>query len=225
MGGAAAAVPMVRACCGAGAIFPAMSANTTFRSGTMALRLAILICLFLAGAVEVRAQAQPLQALLAPPTIQALIVRQLFSRNHRWYLVDDSECYAYLEGPKTFLRAGRLFLDAHLSARWGPTIGDQCYGVAFASNVTLSTAIKAAGPEMLFDDIRIESIHDPATANAIELLKSADPDAIPKSFTTDFTTLMRDQSPAGSAGQQRLRITKLTTRADGIAVEYVPSSR
>jgi hypothetical protein len=163
------------------------------------------------------------QFTIGPQAVQALIAQQLFNHSGRWYLQDQGPCYAYLESPHTHLTAGRLVLDAHLSSRLGLSAGGNCLGAGFASNVTLSTAIRAHGSEIVFDDIRIDHIEDSTTATAIDLLRQTAPTAIPSALKLDLGTLIRGGSTnvAGFAvSLDRLKIQEIVTSPSGIAVTF-----
>src|SRR5450631_3590356 len=131
---------------------------------------------------------------LGPRGVQTLAAEQLFDRAGRWYLIDDGGvCFTYLESPHTRLRIDRLILNAHLSARLGQRIGNNCAGADFASNVTLSGKLHAAEHKLILDDIRIDRVDDELTRNALDLALQLDPQAMPRAASIDVLELIRKQ--------------------------------
>lgn len=122
---------------------------------------------------------------IGPETLQILIERALFTKQGRWYLLDQGPCYAYIESPKVRLTGGRLYLDAHLSSRVGTVAFGSCVGVGFASNLTLSGRAVGSGSTLTLDDVRIDKVDDPATADVLDLLQQAAPQALPRAVSID----------------------------------------
>src|SRR3569833_1153193 len=95
---------------------------------------------------------------LGPNSIQKIVAEQLFTQNGRTYLVDNGPCYAFFDHPKTHLTDGRLILNAHLSARIGLQIGDNCAGTDVASNVIISARPAGKGSSLTLEDIRFDRV-------------------------------------------------------------------
>src|SRR5476649_2371253 len=128
------------------------------KSKQKSARVFTVAALFAATAFTISTRAASVLS-MGPRAVQSLIADQLFNRAGRWYLIDDGGvCYTYLESPHTRLGIDRLILNAHLSARLGQRIGNNCAGADFASNVTLSGKLHAAEHKLILDDIRIDRV-------------------------------------------------------------------
>jgi hypothetical protein len=160
---------------------------------------------------------------LGPASIQKIVAEQLFNQNGRWYLVDNGPCYAYFDHPKTQLTEGRLILNAHLSARLGIQIGDNCAGTAMASNVTLSARPVGKGSSLTLEDIRFDRVDDSASRDAIKAIQQIAPDALPKAFSFDLLALVKDKS-IGAVGipvtVSQFRILTTETRRDAVRIAF-----
>jgi hypothetical protein len=156
-------------------------------------------------------------------SVQKLVAEQLFDRHGRWYLLDNGPCYIFLESPRTRLSNGRLVLDAHLSARIGVAVGADCIGSGYASNVTLSGKLIGKGSTLTVDDIRIDHVEDGATAQVIDLMEGAAPQALSRAFSLDVLAAVRG-SPMVAAGipisLNQFRIADVTTRSDSVVVHF-----
>lgn len=160
---------------------------------------------------------------VGPRNVQALVLQQLFNRAGRWYLIDDGDCYTYLESPHTRIALNRLVLRAHLSSRFGQRMGNGCVGADFASNVTLSGNLHGSGHLLILDDIRIDRVDDESARNALDLALKVDPQLIPRSANIDISEFVREDAiSAGdsSAHLDEFRIVNITTRPDSIAVQF-----
>jgi hypothetical protein len=160
---------------------------------------------------------------IGPRGVQTLVVQQLFDRAGRWYLIDDGGCYTYLESPHTRIEADRLVLHAHLSSRLGQTIGSSCAGADFASNVTLSGALRGSGHSLILDDIRIDRVDDESTRSALNLALQVDPQAMPHAATIDVSEFVRKEVIAADGSPAHLddfRIVNITTRADAVVIHF-----
>jgi hypothetical protein len=160
---------------------------------------------------------------VGPRSVQTLVLEQLFDRAGRWYLIDDGDCYTYLESPHTHLALDRLVLRAHLSSRLGQRIGNGCVGADFASNVTLSGKVHGSGHFLILDDIRIDRVDDESARNALTLALQINPQLMPRAANIDVSEFVRkDVIAAGgsSAHLDEFRIVNITTRADSIAIRF-----
>jgi hypothetical protein len=156
-------------------------------------------------------------------SVQTLVVEQLFNRAGRWYLVDDGGCYTYLESPHTQLEVDRLVLHAHLSSRLGQTIGNNCAGADFASNVTLSGKLHGSGHLLILDDIRIDRVDDESTRSALNLALQVNPQIIPHAAKIDASEFVRKHVIPAAGSLARLddfRIVNITTRADAVVIHF-----
>ena len=160
---------------------------------------------------------------LGPHGVQSLIVNQLFTRQGKWYLIDDGQvCYTYLEAPHTKLDADRLVLTAHLISRLGQRVGDSCLGAELASTVTLSGKLLAADHQLILDDIRIDRVDDESTRTALSLAQQLAPQAMPRSAHIDVLDLLRRAISAGSTLPLRVdqfHIVSLVTKPEGITLQ------
>jgi hypothetical protein len=160
---------------------------------------------------------------IGPRAVQTLIVEQLFDRTGRWFLIDDGGCYTYLDSPHAQLQTDRLVLHAHLTARLGQSIGNNCAGADFASNVTLSGKLHGDGHALILDDIRIDRVDDESARNALNLAFQVDPQALPRSATIDVSEFVRKQLFQAGGSPARLdefRILNVTTRADAVVIHF-----
>ena len=152
-----------------------------------------------------------------------LVLEQLFDRAGRWYLIDDGDCYTYLESPHTHLALDRLVLRAHLSSRLGQRMGNRCVGADFASNVTLSGKLHGSGHFLILDDIRIDRVDDESARNALTLALQVNPQLMPRAANIDVSEFVRKDVIAAGGSSTHLdefRIVNITTRPDSIAIQF-----
>jgi hypothetical protein len=160
---------------------------------------------------------------VGPRNVQTLVLEQLFNRAGRWYLIDDGDCYSYLESPHTHIALDRLVLRAHLSSRFGQRMGNGCVGADFASNVTLSGKLHGSGHFLILDDIRIDRVDDELARNALNLALQVDPQLIPRAANIDVSEFVRKDVIAAGGSSARLdefRIVNITTRPDSIVIQF-----
>jgi hypothetical protein len=160
---------------------------------------------------------------VGPRNIQTLVLEQLFNRAGRWYLIDDGNCYTYLESPHTHIALERLVLRAHLSSRFGQRMGTGCVGADFASHVTLSGKLHGSGHFLILDDIRIDRVDDESARNALDLALHVDPQLIPRAANIDVSEFVRKDVIAAGGSSARLdefRIVNITTRPDSIVIQF-----
>ena len=160
---------------------------------------------------------------VGPRGVQALVLAELFNRSGRWYLIDDGDCYTYLESPQTRIAADRLVLRAHLSSRFGQQIGSRCVGTDIASNVTLSGRLRGRGHALVLEDIRIDRVDDEPARDAINVALSVDPQLIPNAADIDISEFARANlvaSRGSFAHLDEFRIIGVTTRTDSIVIEF-----
>ena len=160
---------------------------------------------------------------VGPRNVQTLVFEQLFNRAGRWYLIDDGDCYTYLESPRTRLALDRLVLRAHLSSRFGQRMGSSCVGAEFASNVTLSGKLHGSGHILILDDIRIDRVDDESARNALNLALKVEPQLIPRAENIDISEFVRKDAILAGGSSARLdefRITNITTRPDSIVIQF-----
>jgi hypothetical protein len=163
---------------------------------------------------------------VGPRDVQTLVLEQLFNRAGRWYLIDDGDCYTYLESPHTHIALDRLVLRAHLSSRFGQRMGSGCVGADFASNVTLSGKLHGSGHFLILDDIRIDRVDDESARNALNLALQVDPQLIPRAANIDVSEFVRKDVIAAGGSSARLdefRIVNITTRPDAIVIQFALS--
>jgi len=187
-----------------------------------AARTRIVAAILSAFVVSLPAVAQSVLS-VGPRSVQTLVLEQLFDRAGRWYLIDDGDCYTYLESPHTHLALDRLVLRAHLSSRLGQRMGNGCVGADFASNVTLSGKLHGSGHFLILDDIRIDRVDDESARNALTLALQINPQLMPRAANIDVSEFVRkDVIAAGgsSAHLDEFRIVNITTRADSIAIQF-----
>src|ERR1700687_1193186 len=150
------------------------------------------------------AAAQPVLT-VGPRNVQTLVLEQLFNRAGRWYLIDDGDCYTYLESPYTHIALDRLVLRAHLSSRFGQRMGSGCVGADFASNVTLSGKLHGSGHFLILDDIRIDRVDDESARNALDLALKVEPQLIPRAANIDVSEFVRKDAITAGGSSARLR--------------------
>jgi hypothetical protein len=160
---------------------------------------------------------------VGPRNVQNLVLAQLFNQAGRWYLIDDGECFTYLESPRTQIALDRLVLRAHLSSKFGQQIGNACVGADFSSNVTLSGKLHGSGHSLILDDIRIDRVDDESARNALDLALKVEPQLIPRSANIDVSEFVkRDAITLGgsSASLDEFRIVNITARPDSIVIQF-----
>ena len=160
---------------------------------------------------------------LGPASIQKIVAEQLFNQQGRWYLVDNGPCYAFFDHPKTRLTDGRLILNAHLSARIGLQIGDNCAGTDLASNVTISARPVGKGSSLTLEDIRFDRVDDGASRDALNAIQQIAPEALPKAFSFDLLALVKDKSinAVGIAVKvTRFQILNTETKPAAVRITY-----
>jgi hypothetical protein len=160
---------------------------------------------------------------LGPASIQKIVAEQLFNQEGRWYLVDNGPCYAYFDHPKTHLTEGRLVLNAHLSARLGVQLGDNCAGTDLASNVTISARPVGKGSSLTLEDIRFDRVEDGASRDALNTIQQIAPQALPKAFSFDLLALVKDKSISAvgvPVTVSQFRILATETRRDAVKITY-----
>ena len=187
-----------------------------------AARTRIVAAILSAFVVSLPAVAQSVLS-VGPRSVQTLVLEQLFDRAGRWYLIDDGDCYTYLESPHTHLALDRLVLRAHLSSRLGQRIGNGCVGADFASNVTLSGKLHGSGHFLILDDIRIDRVDDELARNALNLALQVDPQLIPRAANIDVSEFVRKDVIAAGGSSARLdefRVVNITTRPDSIVIQF-----
>jgi hypothetical protein len=184
-----------------------------------------IVAAILSAFVSLSAVAQSVLT-VGPRNVQTLVLEQLFNRAGRWYLIDDGDCYTYLESPHTHIALDRLVLRAHLSSRFGQRMGNGCVGADFASNVTLSGKLHGSGHFLILDDIRIDRVDDESARNALNLALQVDPQLIPRAANIDVSEFVRKDVIAAGGSSARLdefRIVNITTRPDSIVIQFALS--
>jgi hypothetical protein len=95
--------------------------------------------------------------------------------------------------------------------------------VGFASNLTLSGRAVGSGSTLTLDDVRIDKVDDPATADVLDLLQQAAPQALPRAVSIDVLATARG-SPASVAGYSisvtAFQIVAVTTQPSSIVVDF-----
>ena len=203
----------MRVDCNAVMQFPRVSRTASARSVAAILAACVL---------SLPAAAQSLLT-VGPRNLQTLVLEQLFNRAGRWYLIDDGDCFTYLESPHTHIALDRLVLRAHLSSRFGQRMGNGCVGADFASNVTLSGKLHGSGHVLIFDDIRIDRIDDESARSAFDLALKVEPQLIPRAANIDVSEFVRKDAitAGGSAAHlDEFRIVNITTRPDSIVIQF-----
>jgi len=161
---------------------------------------------------------------LGPRGVQSLVAEQLFSREGRWYLIDDGGvCYTYLESPHVRLASDRLVLKAHMVSRLGQRFGNNCVGADLASNVTVSGKVRGSDHQLILDDIRVDRVEDEAARNALNLAMQVQPDSIPRAAQIDVLESLRKQ-PFAAGGfavhLDQIHIASITMRNDTLVIQF-----
>jgi len=161
---------------------------------------------------------------LGPRGVQSLVAEQLFTREGRWYLIDDGGvCYTYLESPHVRLASDRLVLKAHMVSRLGQRFGNNCVGADLASNVTVSGKVRGSDHQLILDDIRVDRVEDEAARNALNLAMQVQPDSIPRAAQIDVLESLRKQ-PFAAGGfavhLDQIHIASITMRNDTLVIQF-----
>jgi hypothetical protein len=121
------------------------------------------------------------------------------------------------------LAGGRLIIDGHLSSRVGLDVGNSCVGTDFASEVRLSGRFVGAGSQITLNDIRIDSVKDDSTRQALELLQSAAGTSLPRAVNIDLLELVKPTIVPGAGirvAVTGLEIGAVTTHADKVTIDF-----
>jgi hypothetical protein len=183
-------------------------------------RSTILIGVVAACAMGYRASASEL--IIGRDAVQGIVVASLFKDQGKWNLV-KGKCYLFLERPRTALSGGRVIIDAHLASRLGLEVGDSCLGKDFVSDVRLSGRFVGAGSQITLDDIRIDSVKDESTRQAVDLLQNAAGGSLPKSVNIDLLQLLKPTIVPGTpikVAVTKLAIDQVKTQNDAVTVEF-----
>jgi len=186
------------------------------------LRRVLLISACYFAACTFCAPAAASELVITRDAVQALVLETVFSDQGKWYFAKGT-CYAYLERPRIGLAAGRLVIDGHLSSRVGLDVGSSCVGTDFASDVKLSGRFVAAGSQITLNDIRIDSVKDDSTRQALELLQSAAGSSLPRAVDINLLQLLKPTIVPGTAirvAVTDLNITAVTTQPDRVTVDF-----
>jgi hypothetical protein len=152
-------------------------------------------------------------------TIQQLVAEKVFDKRGRWYL-QDGNCYAYLESPRTRLAGGRVIIAAHLTSQLGMEMSDSCLGSAFVSNVVMSGRLVGSGTTLTLTEVRIDGVDDEAARSALELLQSIAPTTLPP-----IDILQTIRSRPADPGElpisvETIQIDSVTTTNEAITVRF-----
>jgi hypothetical protein len=182
-------------------------------------RLAFAGCM---AASALCAPASASEIVIGRDAVQALVLATIFNDHGKWYFAKGT-CYAYLERPRIALAAGRLVIDGHLASRVGLEVGNSCVGTDFASEVQISGRFVGAGSQITLDDIRIDSVKDESTRQALDLLQTAAGTSLPRAVNIDLLTLLDPAAVPGTAikvTMTQLDIARVTTQPDRVKVDF-----
>ena len=182
-------------------------------------RLAFAGCI---AACAVCAPASASEIVIGRDAVQSLVLATIFNDHGKWYFAKGT-CYAYLERPRIALAAGRLIIDGHLASRVGLEVGNSCVGTDFASDVQISGRFVGAGSQITLDDIRIDSVKDESTRQALDLLQTAAGTSLPRAVNIDLLQLLEPAAVPGTAikvTMTQLDIARVTTQADRVKVDF-----
>jgi hypothetical protein len=178
------------------------------------------IVLVLAMTTGARAGASEL--VLGKDALQALVANALFSEGGRWYL-QQGTCFAYLDHPLVGLSEGRMTVSARLSAKLGLEASGACLGVSLVSNVALSGVLRGSGSELSLRDIRVDRVDDDSNSQALELVRGAVSDAVPRALRIDLMTVVKPTAIPGlpmPARVTRLVVTDVVTGQKSVSVTF-----
>jgi hypothetical protein len=182
-------------------------------------RLAFAGCM---AAFAFCAPASASEIVIGRDAVQALVLATIFNDHGKWYFAKGT-CYAYLERPRIALAAGRLVIDGHLASRVGLEVGNSCVGTDFASEVQISGRFVGAGSQITLDDIRIDSVKDESTRQALDLLQTAAGTSLPRAVNIDLLQLLDPAAVPGTAikvTMTQLDIARVTTQPDRVKVDF-----
>ena len=168
------------------------------------------------------AAASASEIVIGRDAVQALVLATIFNDHGKWYFAKGA-CFAYLERPRIALAAGRLVIDGHLASRVGLEVGNSCVGTDFASEVQISGRFVGAGSQITLDDIRIDSVKDESTRQALDLLQTAAGTSLPRAVNIDLLQLLDPAPVPGTAikvTMTQLDIARVTTQPDRVKVDF-----
>jgi hypothetical protein len=168
------------------------------------------------------APASASELVIGRDAVQSLVLATIFKDQGKWYFAKGT-CYAYLERPRIALAGGRLIIYGHLSSRVGLEVGTSCVGTDFASDVQISGRFVGAGSQITLDDIRIDSVKDESTRQALDLLQTAAGTSLPRAVKIDLLQLLEPATVPGTAIKVTvtgLDIGQVTTQPDRVKVDF-----
>src|SRR5450432_492734 len=154
--------------------------------------------------------------------VQSLVLATIFKDQGKWYFAKGA-CYAFLEHPRIALGGGRLVIDGHLASRVGLDVGSSCVGTDFASDVRISGRFVGAASQLTLDDIRIDSVKDESTRQALDLLQTAAGTSLPRAVKIDLLQLLDPATVPGTSIKvtvTALDIGRVTTQPDRVVVDF-----
>jgi len=136
------------------------------------------------AALAAHSAAQAATLVLHRTAIDTALSKQVFTQDGK-YVVSGSlqSCaVAYLERPRSSLRDGRFYLNAHFAARLAQLVGNRCIGGDDAFEVTVSARPYFRGAVVGLEDFRLEQGKE-AYRPLLEVLLTQ---AIPRALTVDL---------------------------------------
>ena len=176
--------------------------------------------LCLCAAMFAAATAQAAEIVLERSAVEKLVVQAMFSNAGRHEL-QRGACYAYLESPSVELKDGRIRIRSRLSSRVGVDLGNSCVGVSIATWTVVSGRAAANGGSVRLEDLRIDSVDDPAVRLVLE---SGLLPALPRAIDLDVLRAVRSMLQNSGAQLQTsvdvFQIESVLAGDDRLAVKF-----
>ena len=162
------------------------------------------------------------QLVLGRDALQALVASTLFGDAGRWNLLQGG-CFAYLQQPVVALARARVIINARLTARLGIETSGGCAGIDLGSDVALSGVVRGSGSELSLQDIRVDRVGDDSSSQALELVREAVAQAVPRAVKVDLMALVKPTPIPGlamPARVTRLVVTGVSTGERSVSVLF-----
>jgi hypothetical protein len=144
----------------------------------------LLMSLSCAAALAADGRACAATLTLHRTAIDTALSKQVFTQDGKYVLSGSLQScsVAYLEQPRSSLRAGRFYLSAHFLGRVAQLIGGRCVGGDDAFDVTVSARPYFKAAVVGLEDVRLEQGKE-AYRPLLEVLMTQ---AIPRALTVDL---------------------------------------
>jgi len=181
----------------------------------------VLASISCAAALAVGPAADAATLVLHRSAIDTTLNRQVFTQQGKYVLSGSLQScsYAYLERPRSSLREGRFYLNAHFSARVAQQVGDRCLGGDDAFDVTVSARPSFKGAIVGLEDFRLEQGKEAYRPLLEVLLTQAIPRALTVDLRQEIAKLLQSASTPYQITVQSIAVQSVGAADDMLRVE------